>query len=213
MRSCDRRSRRWRSPRVLWPAAALPGLTSPDAPKLRGDHTRGHNHPPREDYDAFAIDAALREGVAREAPLGPAEGGRYGPVVGSAETHDRRELANKYPPELRSHDRYGHRIDEVDYPPGLSRADEAGDGARACTRCLGASAGRVATWPMPRCSTCTPGRAGHRLSAHDDPRSVPALRVQPELAADWEPRLTRTHLRPALHRRRPRRRAPPSAWP
>src|SRR4051794_25852784 len=73
---------------------------------------------PRENFDAYASDAALREGVRREAPTWVDEKvAAYGPVVGSAETQQWAALANKFTPELRSHDRYGHRVDEVDYHP------------------------------------------------------------------------------------------------
>src|SRR5262245_41560939 len=69
--------------------------------------------PPLEGYSLFASDAALREGLAREgAGAWAAEVAAFGALAGRAETQALGRQANRFPPELRTHDRYGHRIDE-----------------------------------------------------------------------------------------------------
>jgi putative acyl-CoA dehydrogenase len=77
------------------------------------------NQPPLvEDHDAFSADPWLLEAVRRAgiediAPVA-SDLGRY---VGSAEAQRHADLANRYKPELRTHDRMGHRVDEVEYHP------------------------------------------------------------------------------------------------
>ena len=63
----------------------------------------------------------LRATVARlsggDAAL-DAELGRQGVVYGASETLRQAEAANRHPPELRTHDRRGERVDQVDFHPG-----------------------------------------------------------------------------------------------
>jgi putative acyl-CoA dehydrogenase len=74
--------------------------------------------PPLQDYSLYESDAALREGVAREGGKGfTKELKRFGALVGSAESFALGRQANRFPPELRTHDRFGHRIDEVEFHP------------------------------------------------------------------------------------------------
>jgi putative acyl-CoA dehydrogenase len=74
--------------------------------------------PPLEPYNLFASDIVLREAVARER-AGWAEDGlsALGATLGKPETIQLGFDANKYTPVLRTLDRYGHRLDEVDYHP------------------------------------------------------------------------------------------------
>jgi putative acyl-CoA dehydrogenase len=98
------------------------------------------NQPPAvADHDAYACDpwliaAAERAGIADMAPAASA----LGRFVGSAEGERHAALANRYPPELRTHDRFGHRVDEVEYHPSyhalMSQALGAGIHSIAWTR-------------------------------------------------------------------------------
>jgi putative acyl-CoA dehydrogenase len=74
--------------------------------------------PPLEPYNLFASDIVLREAVARE-QAGWADGGltTLGATLGQAEVIKLGFDANKYPPVLRTLDRYGHRLDEVEFHP------------------------------------------------------------------------------------------------
>lgn len=70
------------------------------------------------DYDAYDSDVVLREIVAG-ASAGWAESDltALGRVVGSAETTELARLANEHKPILRTHDRFGRRLDRVEYHP------------------------------------------------------------------------------------------------
>ncbi len=95
--------------------------------------------------------------------------------------------ANENPPRLRTHDRYGHRIDEVDFHPAWHRL--LGKGVSAgLTAAWGRPGGHVRRaaaflmWTQVEAGNCCPLSMTHA--------AVPALRTDPELAAVWEPRLT-----------------------
>ena len=74
--------------------------------------------PPLEGYNLLHSDTVLREAVRREG-ADWAEGrlGALGQEVGSAETIALGFAANRHPPELKTFDRFGHRIDEVEFHP------------------------------------------------------------------------------------------------
>src|SRR5688500_8376726 len=81
-------------------------------------HRVTNQPPPLSDYDAFLRDEPLRENVAKlAAPALLDRFAAYGRVVGSAEFIEHGFLANRFAPELRTHDRFGHRVDEVLYHP------------------------------------------------------------------------------------------------
>jgi putative acyl-CoA dehydrogenase len=70
------------------------------------------------DYNPFATDAALREGLTRAgAGWAEAQLNSYGATLGSAETLALATQANRHTPELRTHDARGRRIDTVDFHP------------------------------------------------------------------------------------------------
>jgi putative acyl-CoA dehydrogenase len=74
--------------------------------------------PPYEDVNLFETNAALRDAVKFNAP-GMATGAlaALGAQAGSAAMQGHARLANLYPPTLHSHDRFGNRIDEVEFHP------------------------------------------------------------------------------------------------
>ena len=84
-------------------------------------HAVVNQPPPLADHDAYAADVALREAVAQ---LDGAWGGerlhRYG-VLAGGDLRALGEEANRSPPRLRTHDRFGHRIDQVEFHPAWHR--------------------------------------------------------------------------------------------
>src|SRR4051812_43636230 len=74
--------------------------------------------PPIPDHNAYSAHPALQEAVRREG-AGWAEDRllALGDVAGRADVRELGRLANENPPVLRTHDRYGHRIDEVEFHP------------------------------------------------------------------------------------------------
>ncbi|MGW5771794.1 acyl-CoA dehydrogenase family protein [Streptomyces longwoodensis] len=166
-------------------------------------HTVTNQPPPLVGHDVYGGDRALVEAVERH--LDPAlldearaELSALGRAAGSAQLHEWAEQADQNPPRLRTHDRYGHRVDEVDFHPAWHRLLGKGVGA-GLTAAWGRPGGHVRraaaflVWTQVDAGTCCPLSMTHA--------AVPALRTDPELAAEWEPRLTSTlyerELRPA----------------
>ncbi|WP_165985866.1 acyl-CoA dehydrogenase family protein [Streptomyces sp. YIM 98790] len=188
-------------------------------PPLHGTatHEVTNQPPPLADYDAFASDTALREGVTHWLGAGGQPGGRpaegaaevlsglseLGRAAGSAEAQEWGRLANAYPPVLRTHDRYGHRIDEVEFHPAwhrlLERAVTAGltDAESGPHGQLRRSAGFF-LWSQ--------AEAGHGCPVSMTHAAVPALRAEPDLSARYGPLLTSRGYSPGLT-------TPPAAKP
>ncbi|WP_150240849.1 acyl-CoA dehydrogenase family protein [Nocardiopsis quinghaiensis] len=146
--------------------------------------------PPLGDY-AAAEDPALLEGLQREgAGWAEAEVREVGDAAGSERVRAWGESANTYTPVLRTHDRYGHRVDEVDYQPAyhvlMDQAVEQGmHAAPWADERAGAHVARAAKfflWSQPE--------AGHGCPVSMTYAAVPALRHSPELARRYEPLLT-----------------------
>ena len=79
-----------------------------------GTHEVFNQAPPLENYNVFDADRPLREALEREGGGWAEERAReLGAVAGSAQTIRWGFEANERKPELRTHDRYGNRIDEV----------------------------------------------------------------------------------------------------
>ncbi|MFD4522897.1 acyl-CoA dehydrogenase family protein [Streptomyces sp. NPDC058470] len=157
-------------------------------------HTVTNQPPPLVGYDVFAADRALAEAVERhlDPPLldeARDELSALGRTSGSAQVQEWGVLANENPPKLRTHDRYGNRIDEVEFHPSWHRL--LGKGV---------SAGLTAAWSRPgghvrRAAgfvVWTQVEAGNGCPLSMTHAAVPALRTDPALAAEWEPRLTST---------------------
>ncbi|MDH2424225.1 isovaleryl-CoA dehydrogenase [Sphaerisporangium sp. TRM90804] len=161
--------------------------------------------PPLTGHDVSA-DPALLEGVAREAAdwaLGGLRG--LGTLAGSVKAQEWGRLANEHPPVLRTHDRYGTRIDEVEFHPAwhelLSVAVQNGLHAAPWAAARpGAHVARAAKFYV-----WSQVEAGHGCPISMTYASVAALRHTPALAAEWEPLLeSRTYdfgLRPAAAKR------------
>jgi len=74
--------------------------------------------PPLEDYNLFGHDTPLQEALRREGgDWAEKKVSEFGALMGRAETLRLGELANRHPPVLRTHDRFGHRVDEVEFHP------------------------------------------------------------------------------------------------
>ncbi|MFC8824550.1 acyl-CoA dehydrogenase family protein [Streptomyces sp. NPDC057137] len=163
-------------------------------------HTVTNQVPPLVGYDVFSGDRALVEGLERHAAPEVLDEARselsaLGLAAGSARVQEWGTQANENPPKLRTHDRYGNRIDEVEFHPAWHQLL---DGA--------VSAGLTDAWGRPdghlrRAAgfyVWTQGEAGNGCPLSMTHAAVPALRTEPELAAEWEPRLTSHRYEPGL---------------
>ncbi|WP_330237057.1 acyl-CoA dehydrogenase family protein [Streptomyces sp. NBC_00566] len=161
-------------------------------------HDVTNQPPPLAPYDASA-DPALLEGLRREGAGWAEDGIRLlGLRAGGAEAQEWGELANRHEPELRTHDRYGNRVDEVEFHPSWhhlmrTAVAEGLAGTPWAEDRPGAHVARTAgglVW-------------GHTEAGHGCPTSmtyaaVPALRAQPDLAKVYEPLLTSREYDPGL---------------
>ena len=156
------------------------------------------NQPPAlVDYNLFACDRALGEALEREgAGWARPRVEEFGRLVGTEEAIRWGFQANEFPPILRTHDRFGHRIDEVEFHPawhelmrlsvehGLANLPwaEAKPGAHVARAALMLLASQ--------------NEAGHTCPVSMTYSSLPALRHQPDLAPEWEPRILSTDYDP-----------------
>ncbi len=143
---------------------------------------------PLEGYNAFERDTALQEALEREGGAwGRERLSAYGEVAGG-ELVEVGRLANENPPKLKTFDRYGHRIDEVEFHPAYHRSMQLakahdlhgltwreGDGAQVVRSAL--------------CYLHNQAEAGTMCPITMTHAVIPALRNQPEIAAVWEPRI------------------------
>lgn len=163
----------------------------------RSPHEVFNQPPPLENYNLFEQDAALREALQREGGgWGEVQAREFGAVCGRAETLRLGDLANRYPPTLRTHDRFGHRIDEVEFHPAwheLMRLGlEAGTQSLPWT-CQQRGAHVVRAVLMMLRHQIEEGASCPITMTF---AAVPSLRLQPDLAAEWEPRLLKNDYDP-----------------
>jgi putative acyl-CoA dehydrogenase len=150
----------------------------------------GNQPPPLEHYNLFEQDAALSEGLRREGG-GPWEDEvvAFGQSLGGEPLRWGR-LANEHPPVLRSHDRYGKRIDEVEFHPAWDSLLRLGLDARVHSlpwvdQRPGAHVARATQFML-----LGQVEAGVGCPLSMTFAAVPALRADPALAEEWIPRLT-----------------------
>ncbi len=81
-------------------------------------HEVTNQPPPLVDYNLYDSDPVLREALHREGGGWAEEKVRaFGAVLGSEHSLALGVAANRFVPELRAFDRYGQRIDEVEFHP------------------------------------------------------------------------------------------------
>ena len=146
--------------------------------------------PPLGDIDLYDSDAALRGAV--EAGGGTRHSSRlaeFGGQCGTVQAREWARQANENPPRLKSFDRYGRRLDEVDFHPAYHRLMELGlsGGISGCAW-SGEPAGHLLHGAMM--VLMTQADAGVTCPMSMTYASIAALRAAPKLSAKWEPRVT-----------------------
>ncbi|NUP47974.1 MAG: DNA alkylation response protein [Catenulispora sp.] len=149
--------------------------------------------PPLAGYNAYTADAALVDAVKRLFGDGSSTHDELldlGALAGSFQAREWGRLAELNHPVLITHDRYGRRVDEVEFHPawhelmtvavghGLGAAPWQEDPASPRHT---ARAAKMLVWGQ------TDG--GHLCPVSMTYAAVPALQASPELAAEWTPRL------------------------
>ena len=153
-------------------------------------HEVENQPPPLVDWNLSDTDRALVEALRREG-AGWAEGtlAAFGARLGSQEVLDWGVQASRYPPVLQAFDRFGRRRDEVEFHPAWHEL-----------LCLGVGQGlHSGPWRDPRPGAHVARAAGVMLLNQVEAgvccplamtyAVVPALRMEPALAAEWEPRI------------------------
>jgi putative acyl-CoA dehydrogenase len=148
--------------------------------------------PPLQPISLLDSDLALSEGLVREGGEWGVDAVREaGVVAGGVEAREHGLRAERNEPRLLTHDRYGHRIDQVELDPGwhwlLRGAVERSIHSLPWREERpGAHVVRAAMF-----SLWSNANAGVMCPVSMTYAAVPALRDgAPELAAEWEPRLT-----------------------
>jgi putative acyl-CoA dehydrogenase len=160
-------------------------------------HTVTNQPPPLEGLDVYSSNTPLVEAVEREGAGWVSErAAELGRFVGGAPQQEWGRLANENRPVLRTHDRYGNRIDEVEFHPAWHKLMTMG--VENELHSLPWTSGE----PSPHTAraalymTAMQAEAGFCCPITMTFAVVPALRAQPELAAEWEPLLTATNYDP-----------------
>jgi len=146
--------------------------------------------PPLQDYDPLACDAALDEALQREgAAWARDEVGSFARATATRQAIGLGFEANQNPPRLRTHDRFGHRIDEVDFHPAWHEL----------MRLSVANAVHCGPWRDPgegahvaraaKMFLVSQTEAGHGCPLSMTYSAFPALRHQPDLLEEWAHRI------------------------
>jgi putative acyl-CoA dehydrogenase len=178
-------------------------------------HIVANQAPPLEGLDLFTSNLPLVEATKREgAEWVSSRAAALGRLVGG-EPQTWGRLANENKPVLRTHDRYGNRIDEVEFHPAWHQLMRLGvehelhalpwrlgtrrrmeDNSRTQDRAAAADSAHTARAALYM--TAMQAEAGYACPITMTFAVVPALRAQPELLAEWEPLVTATSYDPRL---------------
>jgi putative acyl-CoA dehydrogenase len=154
---------------------------------------------PLVDYNLFETNRPLRDALKFNAPkLQVAQLQELGVTIGSAEMQTHARLANIHTPELHTHDRFGRRIDEVEFHPSYHVLMAAAVGAGL----------HGTPWTGTSASPHVLRAAGFMLFTELEPSMLcpismsyavtPALRSNAAVYADWGPKLASLWYDPAL---------------
>jgi putative acyl-CoA dehydrogenase len=166
----------------------------------RPTHEVTNQPPPLVGHDVVATDRALVDAVSAFANRSLVDDLlEVGRRAGSEDALRWGAESNANPPVLRTHDRYGHRVDEVDFHPSWHEL----------MRVAVAEGLHGTPWDVDAGPTAHLRRAaafvvwsqvesGHGCPVSMTYASVPALRLDPELAAQWEPGLVARSYDPGL---------------
>ncbi len=149
------------------------------------------NQPPLlAGHNPYLLDAPLREALIREgAEWADGDLTALGELAGTPEAIEWGRLANENPPVLQTHDRFGHRRDEVEYHPAYHSLMETavGYGMHATPWADGRPGAHVAR--AAKMIVWSSVDAGHTCPISMTYSVVAALHHAPELLEQWLPGL------------------------
>ncbi|MEE2756367.1 MAG: acyl-CoA dehydrogenase family protein [Myxococcota bacterium] len=150
--------------------------------------------PPLHDYNLYTSDRALRDAVTREGGQWGADSlTEFGQLVGSADMQEHGRLANENPPILKAFDRFGHRVNVVEYHPSYHHlmSTSMAHGLHSMPWRVEKD-GRLVVRAAKN-YMMSQVEAGHGCPITMTFASIPALRHDAGIAAEWIPRLTSNH--------------------
>lgn len=156
----------------------------------RKSHDVSNQVPPLTGYNLFLADRTLAEAVRREgAGWAEAKIAELGGLLGTEETQRWGFEANENEPVLHTHDCYGNRRDEVVFHPSWHNLMRTSIEHRLhslpwAENRNGAHVARAALLMLT-----AQNEAGHTCPVSMTFASVAALRAEPELAREWEPKI------------------------
>jgi putative acyl-CoA dehydrogenase len=149
------------------------------------------NQPPiLENYNLFASDTALQKSVeANGGAWNNEHAEKFGEVLGRAEMLELGNLANKNSPVLKTHDRFGNRLDTIEFHPSYHELMRVG--IENETHSL--------AWTCERSGAYVARSALAFLKQQVDEGTscpltmtfavVPSLKIEPEISEEWLPRV------------------------
>ena len=162
-------------------------------------HEVTNQPPPLEGYGLFGSDRALVEAVLREGGAGAAEPLHgFGRWLGEASTIRLGEQANRHPPALRTHDRFGHRIDDVEFHPAWHELLRRAVAERVHALPWAAPAPGAHVVRAAKAFLLNQVESGVCCPLAMTFAAVPALNDTPALAEVWSPKLLSAEYDPAL---------------
>ncbi|WP_431816892.1 acyl-CoA dehydrogenase family protein [Gordonia jacobaea] len=182
----------------------MTSTTPTTQPQPHVTHTVFNQSAPRVDVNEYELNTVLVEAVNRhDAAWATSELTDAGTLVGSAQFQHDAKLANTITPELHTFDRWGNRIDEVEYHPSYHRIISAAVEYGAHTRCWadpqpGSHVARAAIFML--FGQIEPGHACPVSMTH---AVIPSLELQPDVAAQWVPKALSRSYSPELSADKP----------
>ena len=162
-------------------------------------HTVANQVPALEGVDVFSSNTPLVEATSREGASWVLErAAELGVLVGGEPQQLWGRLANENRPVLRTHDRYGNRIDEVEFHPAWHQLMKLGVEHELHALPWRSEQPAAHTARAALYMTAMQAEAGFCCPITMTFAVVPALRAQPELLAEWEPLVTATTYDPRL---------------
>jgi putative acyl-CoA dehydrogenase len=157
---------------------------------LSGTHAVFNQATPLAGYNAFDGDTVLREAIARGdaawvAPQASALGAQVGDERMQGLAHD----ANRFGPQLKTHDRFGHRIDFVEYHPAYHELMSAGYGHGVHSLAWNSSRGGAFTARAALFFLWNELEQGTACPMTMTFAGIQVLRNSTELTREWEPRI------------------------
>lgn len=159
-------------------------------------HEVTNQPPPLEGYNAYEQDGALIEALREGAGWAEDQARALGALVGSARLQELARQANRHSPELRTHDRFGHRIDAVEYHPAYHELMALAFGAEVHSLAWTAKRPGAHLARAVLSFLWNQGENGVGCPTGMAFGSIPALRYLPDIAGDWEGKVLSSHYDP-----------------